>query len=123
MFSTPDDETRAKVERLRPWVRRIAALTGVDLLMTLMSAGALLAKDQNLLGGYHGAGTTFFVTVLFLAGPTLAPLALVLSTVSALGWFRVGAGHGFGAPLLGGLALIPVSVLATLLAFGLAAAG
>jgi len=123
MFSTPDDESQAKAAALRPWVRRIGALTAVDLAMTLSCAGGLLAKDNGLLGGYHAAGTSLFVNVLFLAGPALGPLALALFALGVAGWRRVGAGHGFGWPLLGGLALLPLSALTTLLALGLAAAG
>ena len=123
MFATPDDESQAKAAALRPWVRRIGALTVADLALTLGGAGVLLAKDNGLMGGFHGGGTEFFVTVLFLAGPALGPLALLLFGLGLSGWRRVGAGHGFGWPLLGGLALLPLSVLATLLALGLAAAG
>ena len=123
MFLTPDDESQAKAAKLRPWVQRVGGLTIADLALTLTGAGVLLAKDKGLLGGYHGGGTEFFVTVLFLAGPALAPLAVVLLALGAVGWFRVGPGHGFGVALLGGLALLPLSALATLLALGLAAAG
>jgi hypothetical protein len=123
MFSTADDESQAKAAALRPWVRRIGVLAGLDLAVTLTCAGALLAKDNGLLGGYHGGGTSLLVNLLFLAGPALGSLALGLFGLGVTGWRRVGAGHGFGVALLGGLALLPLSVLGSLLALGLAAAG
>lgn len=123
MFSTPDEESQSKAAALRPWVRRAWAVTAADFVLTLGGAGGLLAKDSGLLGGYHGPGTSLLVNVLFLSGPALLLLAVLVCALGLAGRLRSGAGHGFGWSLLGGLVLLPVSVLATLLALGLAAAG
>ena len=86
----------------------------MPLVLTVGCAGALLAKDQGLLGGFRGGGTEFFESVLFLSGPALFLGALVLVVLGLAG--------GRGLSALGGLALMIFSVLATALAVGLVGA-
>ena len=89
-------------------------MSAFPFLLTLGCASALLAKDQGLLGGFRGAGTEFFESVLFLSGPALFLGAVVLVVLGLAG------ARGLWA--LGGLALMIFAVLATALAIGLVGA-
>jgi hypothetical protein len=107
---------------LRPWLRRTWRFTGLALVTTLACAGALIAKDHQLLGGYHHASTDFIVSALFLSGPALLASALVLLVLGGLGLAKAGLYRGFGLTVLAGLALSIVGLLGSLLAIAIASA-
>ena len=96
-------------------VRRLGRLAALDIAVWLTCAVVLSAKQSGLLGNFHTGGR-IFVTIMFFAGPALFPLAATLL-------FHGLGRYGHNLPLFGGLALLGLSVPASMLSFFIAALG